>query len=89
MNDPYFVGQGVKLRGRLRDEDQVLTTGTVVCRVQTPARSYLTPDVDEVSTGVFEATFTLSQAGIYVWYMYSTGTDAAAKQGKIVVKSLL
>lgn len=67
------VGDQIDVRYQV-SPNGVLTDATVVLTVTDPAGTVTTPSVAHTSTGIYDASFTISTAGVWFWYWTASGT---------------
>jgi uncharacterized phiE125 gp8 family phage protein len=86
---PYDIGDVVPLSVQVRDSNGALANATtVVCTVTLPDGTTATPDVTNVSTGVYDAPYTPTMLGRYLHLWASTGTNKAALPEAFLVNGL-
>jgi len=83
----YDIGDQVRLQLILKDYNDVLTSGTVVCSVKDPSASVTTPTVTTPATGTYYASVTPTVAGVWYYRFASTGATIAAGEGSFTVSA--
>lgn len=76
----YDIGDDVILQGVYTVNGAPTNPTAAVCKVAQPDGSEVTVTVAQISTGVYEGTFTPTQSGQH-WYRF-TGTGAAKAAGE-------
>lgn len=79
-------GDTVKITVQVRVDD-VLTSATMAATIKLPDGTTTTPTPSETSTGVYEITYTTTQAGYHYYRIVATGTASGVKEGKFYVAS--
>lgn len=81
------LGDSMRLEYATYDADNAPVAATVTLTVTDPAGSTTTPTVTSPSTGVYRASFTLSQAGTWLWKWAATGGVVDVEFGDVTVTS--
>jgi hypothetical protein len=81
------VGDRVNLRYKIYNPDGVLTDATAVLTVTDPTGDVTTPSVTNTSTGVRDASFTLTEAGLWRWVWTISGAVIAVEYGDVLAAS--
>lgn len=77
------VGDRLTLRYEARDADGVLVAATLVLTVTDPSGTDTTPAVTTSSTGIYDAAFTLSAAGLWRWKWTASGAVIDVQYGEV------
>jgi len=79
----YDLGDRVRLEHEVRDADGTLTTATVVLTVTDPSGDVTTPSVTTPSTGIYQGSVTLNEAGTWIYVWSTTGNVVSVEQGQV------
>jgi hypothetical protein len=78
------VGDRLNLTYLVYNSSGVLTNATVVLTVTDPSGDVTTPTVTNSSTGTYDASFTLSEAGTWTWKWAASGTVVDVDYGSVL-----
>lgn len=78
------VGDRLNLRYEARDPDGDLTAATVVLTVTDPTGDITTPSITNTGTGLYDAAFTLSEAGLWRWVWTVSGAVVDVQYGDVL-----
>lgn len=78
------VGDRINLRYEARDPDGDLTAATVALTVTDPTGDQTTPSITNSGTGLYDAAFTLTEVGLWVWTWTVSGTVVDVQSGAVL-----
>jgi hypothetical protein len=82
----YTIGTRVRLTATFRDLDDVLTAGTVVCKVKDPSGNITTVSNSTASTGIYTADVDVDEQGTWVYRFSATGAIVAAGEHSFIAQ---
>lgn len=85
MDGPFIIGTQVRMQLILKDYDDALVAGTVVCNLKDPSGNASTPSVTNPSTGVYHAFVTTDEAGEWPYQFVSSGATVAVGESSFQV----
>lgn len=69
----------------LKDYEDVLATGTVVCQVKDPSGNISTETVSTPATGTYHAFYTVDEDGTWYYHFESSGATIGAGEDSFMV----
>lgn len=84
----YDVGDAVRLQTEVRNPDGTLTNATMAIAVTKPDGTAASPSApSNVSTGVYQSTVTVDQAGLWTYVWTASGAVVGVDNGQILVQA--
>lgn len=84
----YDVGDAVRLETQVRNPDGALTNATVGITVTKPDGTSASPSVpSNISTGVYQSTVTVDQAGLWQYTWTVSGAVVGVDNGQLLVQA--
>lgn len=78
------VGDRIDLRYEARDPDGNLTAATMALTVTDPTDDTSTPSITNPGTGLYDASFTLTEAGLWRWVWTASGAVVDVQYGDVL-----
>lgn len=81
----YDIGDRVPLRHYVRDPDGTLTNATMTLGVTSPSGTTSTPSITNTSTGLYDASVTVTEAGVWFYVWTAAGAVVEVTEGQFTV----
>jgi len=81
----YIVGNQVRMQLVLKDYNDSLAAGTVVCSVKDPSNNVTTPSVTNPGTGTYQSLVTTDEVGVWYYQFASSGAIIAVGEDSFEV----